>query len=491
MYSASSIVASPKQVFRLVLLCFVASGALAFPVYWLTKNWEQASMFLMILVTSFISSSSVFKNQLIVLVGTLSLYLAIKRVSKKSVGNQSFVKLLNISAFLFFLSALLVLWTQAFGLSFLGVSHLDWTRRVIDLKLNTSKGKPDIYYIVLDGYGREDILKEYYEYDNSSFVNNLKKRGFIIPLKARSNYPKTALSIPSTLNMDYVVNLLPYLDGVPTSYWWLTEPLIRDSNIQRVLSDEGYHTYSVMTGWGITNNPHVDDYYKPKPIIINDFESYVLNSSPFGIVKPLFSKFSYIPSYEDHRNLILFNFESLSLISKFKGPKFVFAHIIAPHPPFVFDENGNAVTPTYNYSFADATDIKISEDEYRQGYVSQLKFVNKKVEELINNILENSVTEPIIIIQADHGPGMQTDFGSYENTCLKERFSIFAAYFLPKASHQIIPDDITTVNVFRIVLNEYFGMSLPILTNYQYFHQAEINLFQTSDVTSLVDTCFR
>ncbi len=36
----------------------------------------------------------------------------------------------------------------------------------------------DIYFIVLDGYGRSDVLKEFYEYDNSDFLRGLKEKGF-------------------------------------------------------------------------------------------------------------------------------------------------------------------------------------------------------------------------------------------------------------------------------------------------------------------------
>ena len=84
---------------------------------------------------------------------------------------------------------------------------------------------PDIYYIVLDGYGREDILDEYYKFDNSEVVDYLVSRSFIVPANAHSNYHRTVLSISSTLNMNYISELVPELQDRDTYYWWLLTPL--------------------------------------------------------------------------------------------------------------------------------------------------------------------------------------------------------------------------------------------------------------------------
>ena len=40
--------------------------------------------------------------------------------------------------------------------------------------------RPDIYYIILDGHARSDILKELYDYDNSEFINYLTGKGFYV-----------------------------------------------------------------------------------------------------------------------------------------------------------------------------------------------------------------------------------------------------------------------------------------------------------------------
>ena len=65
----------------------------------------------------------------------------------------------------------------------------------------------DIYFIVLDGYGRADILANIYQYNNQPFINKLKVRGFYVAEDSYANYNQTRLSIPSSLNMEYMQNI--------------------------------------------------------------------------------------------------------------------------------------------------------------------------------------------------------------------------------------------------------------------------------------------
>ena len=64
--------------------------------------------------------------------------------------------------------------------------------------------RPDIYYIILDEYTRNDALGEF---DNSEFLSELERRGFYVASKATSNYTKSIRSIPSSLNMSYLDDL--------------------------------------------------------------------------------------------------------------------------------------------------------------------------------------------------------------------------------------------------------------------------------------------
>ncbi len=68
----------------------------------------------------------------------------------------------------------------------------------------SAKTMPDVYFIILDSYTREDVFKSFFNYDNSDFLEKLRDLGFYIPPCSQSNYSYTIASVSTTLNMDYL-----------------------------------------------------------------------------------------------------------------------------------------------------------------------------------------------------------------------------------------------------------------------------------------------
>ena len=77
----------------------------------------------------------------------------------------------------------------------------------VESDLVRPENPPDVYYFILDSYGREDLLQQAYGYDNSEFISELEKRGFYVPKCSQSNYVRTELSLGSSLNMQYLPDL--------------------------------------------------------------------------------------------------------------------------------------------------------------------------------------------------------------------------------------------------------------------------------------------
>ena len=190
-------------------------------------------------------------------------------------------------------------------------------------------------------------------------------------------------------------------------------------------------------------------------------------------------------TYTAHRELIDFAFTSLTEIPDIKGPTFTFAHITAPHPPFVFDAEGLPLTPSYAYSFFDGNLFPGTQEQYKTGYIDQVQFINQQLESTIDAILEKSEIPPIIIIMGDHGSRLSADFINPVNTCVREGFSNFAALYLPGVDGSSVPADITSINVFRLILDEYFGADLGMLENHAYF-AGNGQFYDYDDVTSLL-----
>jgi hypothetical protein len=145
-------------------------------------------------------------------------------------------------------------------------------------------------------------------------------------------------------------------------------------------------------------------------------------------------------------------------------------HILVPHPPFVFDENGNAVDPPRAYSLADADEFHGSREEYWKGYRAQVIYINGKVLEAVDAILKKSKQPPIILIMGDHGPGSMFNYDVNNPGCVWERSRNLYAIYLPghKADQTLYPS-ISPVNTFRVIFNTYFGTDLPLLEDRTYF----------------------
>jgi hypothetical protein len=68
----------------------------------------------------------------------------------------------------------------------------------------TARREPNVYWIVLDGYPRRDVLQEFFDFDNGAFVERLKGLNFSVYDRAVASFPETAFSISSTLAMGFL-----------------------------------------------------------------------------------------------------------------------------------------------------------------------------------------------------------------------------------------------------------------------------------------------
>jgi len=482
----SLIVVSPDQLFRPLLVLWLFFSLLLLPAYKFTHDWIRATFLVAIIVAGFCFSSSFFSTILLSSIVVGVVWIAVFRLRRLKANLVHFAVLLS-GVSIFYIAFSIIMMGDAF-------SKVPWDKyqqAVQDARTysldnpSVPSVKRDIYFVVLDGYARADILRELYDFDNSKFINYLQEQGFVVPTSSVSNYPATHLSVASTLNMDYIQKFSPGLDA--SYYRWLMNPFIERSRVRSALEQQGYTTVSISTNWSITDNATTDVYFHPYPVMLNDFEGFILDSTPLKLFEPLLNKVASVASSESQRKIVLYNFDTLADLPELPGPKFVFTHIISPHPPFVFDRNGNPVDTSYSFSFKDASEYPETQTEYQQRYLDQLQFVNENLQRVIESILANSETPPIIILQADHGSGMLVDFGSSKNTCVRERFSPFAAYYLPNSSDELVPDNISSVNIFRMIFNEYFGTSLPTLESKQYYYSKPVSFYAFEDVTARVD----
>lgn len=337
-----------------------------------------------------------------------------------------------------------------------------------------AKRSPDVYYIILDAYAGHDVLWEAYGFNNTQFLESLSEMGFYVADRSQSNYNHTELSLSSSLNMNYLDEIDPIFgEGGPpdNSPLWglLTQSLVRKNfeclGYKTVTFDSGYY----WTGWRDSDyfigveTESVGDIRRIAGI--NSFESLLIETSAGVIINsfadqlPSFIQAELEHPYQEHRNRVLSTLNALGdYLPSLPGSKFVFAHLLVPHPPYIFGPNGE---PAEQYGAFTLGNDKGESGEVPEliGYPNQVTFTNNVVLETIDKIISSSRVPPIIIVQGDHGIGRHS----------LDKVSILNAYYFPEMSNQHLYPEITPVNTFRFLFDKYFGGQFSLLEDVTFF----------------------
>lgn len=341
---------------------------------------------------------------------------------------------------------------------------------------------PDIYYIILDAYARSDVMNELFDFDNAPFLSRLEQKGFFVARDSRSNYCQTTLSLCSTLNCDYINKLI----DPSTRDLGALSSLIRDNLVVKTLRPLGYKFVAFASGYDFTECTEADQFLGPRHPA-NNFQMLLISMTPLRHLPFNLEEWDF---YRSDRERTLCVLETLPEITSDPGPTFTFAHIMAPHHPFVFGENGEDVSPRTRSPFATsgkADRNSANSKNYREGYRKQAIFLTKRVEQTIDRILAESPRPPIIILQSDHGSGLRHHLNDLESTDLRERMSILNCYYFPNRDYKTLTPRMTPVNSFRIVFNNNFGTELPLLDNRNLFSTYD-NPAEFFDVTGRLDS---
>lgn len=311
--------------------------------------------------------------------------------------------------------------------------------------------RPDIYFIIADEYSGRASLKELFGFDNTAFEDSLKLRGFHVISYSRSNYNYTPFAIASMLQMDYLQLQNKDRGQSDLAYCYR---LIKENRLLRFLQHLGYtiHNFSVFDFPGQPRR--VNETFLPvktRLITAQTFLSRIDRDLRFNLVTRLKSKAEL--KRLTYGNLH-FNNNMLKLTKEIAAapsgtPKFVYTHLMMPHYPYYFDKHGTE----------QPFEKLVEGNQYNQSaFIEYLQYCNKKFIDLIDHILKASAQPPIIIFAGDHGfrhfrEPVETDY----------YFQNHLSVYLPQGNYAVFPDSLTTVNLFRLVLNDKFGQSLPLL----------------------------
>jgi hypothetical protein len=323
----------------------------------------------------------------------------------------------------------------------------------------------DIYLIVLDEYANSDVLRERFGFDNRPFEDSLRALGFHVPAMVRSNYLHTLLSLPSLLNAAHLVQLERDL-GAEATHPKLPDHLLQHSRVVRYLQDRGYEYVFFPSDWwhSTSDSPAADSVFRP-------FGGWdLMRSMSGGELKRTFRGLTVLSYFDrDHRWEAEHARRSLRGVAELAGtgerPRFVFAHLLKPHSPYVFDRSCGTLP-------------RGKEDDDVGPYLEQLQCLNHLLLGTVRRILAESKVPPVIILQGDHGTKLlhATGYASAEEVppaAARERFGAFGAYYLPAGGEAAFGDTVTVVNVLGNVLRYYLGADLPPAADEQYISPAD------------------
>ncbi|OGK09029.1 MAG: hypothetical protein A2W80_06775 [Candidatus Riflebacteria bacterium GWC2_50_8] len=348
---------------------------------------------------------------------------------------------------------------------------------------SVQKDLPDIYYLVVDGYVGDKVLKSLYGMKTNELTDFLRTRKFYVADSSHSNYMQTSLSLSSSLNMTYLDDLgRDYRDKNTAA------PLMRmvaNNAVIANLKAAGYKSIAFASGYATTELENSDVYYG-KTMINREVYHILLGNTVLSAFR--LKIFDFVATQvQSHNQLVTSVIGGLTglEIAEDSPPVFVFAHVPVPHPPFIWKENGELkLSHPRGFHFGDGNHWGRPED-YRREYVEQVTHLNRLLIKALTSILDKGNRKKIILLQADHGSGSLLNWEDHNATWLPERFSILNAYSFPDGDYSTLYDEISPVNSFRVVFNKVFNSKLEKLPDLSFFSPWSFR-YRLTDVTEMI-----
>jgi hypothetical protein len=321
-----------------------------------------------------------------------------------------------------------------------------------------TRHRPNVYHLLLDGLGRADVLRTRYALDLSQSVSTLKALGYRVEHAASSNYAQTYLSIASMLNAAYI-------DVSPARSSELSRSslheAIQNNGVFLAFRRAGYEITFLASDYSATDGSRLADTCWCAPTLFGEFESNVIYGTPFRTWLP--GTLDYLP-HDNRTERVLAQFIAPAPVSQ-RTPRYVFGHILSPHPPFTRRADGTFAPPRRAFTFFDGSMYPGHPDEYRRGYAEQTRYMMRRVVE-IATALRRQDPSAVVIISGDHGPRLGFHAVDPRLTDVQEVLPVFLA--VRWDSTEPARPVQSLVNLYREILRRYLSVQLTPLPDRSY-----------------------
>ena len=317
---------------------------------------------------------------------------------------------------------------------------------------------PDIYMILLDGYPRADTLSGVFAFDNSPFLDALRRRGFEVSNGSRSNYTFTEGTLASMFSDSYLDDTaLTATDNARS-----LSGLINNGSVLSRLQGADYRIETVAPIFPQVRINTADAVRDGGGL--TDFEYQLLNTTWLLDIITGFDR-ELIPSWQ--RDAVSGSFAAGTQLAEEpapQGPRFSFIHVVAPHDPIVVRRDGSVIVPATPRSAYSQTPVQLglSLAGYREAYTSEIQYVNDHTLALLDAIAAGPGTRPkVVILFSDHGFRDRTiPIDEVPSADLRPRFgTLFAAHTPGKDS--LFPQNVDDLSILPILMRAYLGIDLP------------------------------
>jgi hypothetical protein len=348
------------------------------------------------------------------------------------------------------------------------------------LATTTAAPKRDVYWLIFDRYGSDRSIDLEFGIQND-LAPWLRDHGFTVLGDSHANYLTTALSLSTTSNMRHLGDLTAGTTS-PGSYIDRVYDSLQNSVVARQFKALGYRYIHLGSWWKPTRvDAGADVSYNASGA--SDFSWVLLAKSAaplafraLGVGEQALSK-----NYQHGR----YELQTLDDLRDAPGPKFVWAHVLLPHPAYVFDTDGTFIPYAKSRKLGEA-----------EAFRRQLAYTNSRLRSFLEGLLAlPEDRRPIIILQADEGyrftvkPGDEgEDKGSFDWTMatpdeLEIKFGILNAWYVPGGADLGLDPRMTAINTFPVLFDRYFGLDYPLLPDLVWASIGPINEGVLLDVT--------
>ena len=301
----------------------------------------------------------------------------------------------------------------------------------------------------------------------------LRDQGFQVPEHSHSNYRATDFSLAATLNMRYLDELTTSVGRVASDRT-PAQAMFKNHAVGEFLKGEGYRYYQLGTWFQPTRNIPIADENLVLGVT-SEFENVFTGTTMLPAIDRILGNTTPELSFRDlHREGTLFELRQLRRISTAPGPKFVFAHILLPHDPYVFRADGTPIPEAEAKATPEA-----------ELYRNHLAFANSQIKDIVGYLLSGpEANRPIVIIEGDEGP-----LACQSVDCVQTTPTTCASGWATcsrctcRASTSSCPETFSSVNTFRTVFRDYFGADLPPLPDRSFTWPDNDHIYDFEDIT--------